>query len=313
MARFLLHLLRSDWGQQAVKASDNGVAQPNVAAREIAQLQVPLPPLATQRKIVATLSAYDDLIENNNRRIKLLKEMAQRIYREWFVDLRYRGHEDVPLVASELGPIPQDWSVEPIGAVIDTLGGGTPSRGESTYWAGGTVAWYAPRDLTSAKTVFMFRSTEAISALGLSRSAARTFPAGSVMMTSRATIGVLAIAGTQACTNQGFITCVPNDRLSTYHLYFWLSDMRDRIEALATGATFKEISRSEFRTLPVLMPPSALEEGFATTVRPLFDAIAILEREQPLVRAARDLLLPRLISGEIDLEALDIAVQEAAA
>ena len=125
-------------------------------------LEIPLPPLPTQRKIAAILSAYDDLIENNTRRIHILEEMAQALYRQWFVDYKFPGHEEVRMVDSgtELGEVPEGWSVEAIINVVEVLGGGTPSTKVPEYWESGDINWFAPKDLTAAGTMFMGESTQ---------------------------------------------------------------------------------------------------------------------------------------------------------
>jgi type I restriction enzyme S subunit len=132
------------------RAFNSGGAIPSLNRNYLGAINLPDLAVSIQGKIAAILSAYDDLIENNNGRIKLLEEMAQRIYREWFVDLRHPGHEAVPLVESELGPIPEGWNVAPVGSVTDVLGGGTPSKKVVAYWEPGTITWFTPTDLTSA-------------------------------------------------------------------------------------------------------------------------------------------------------------------
>ena len=184
-----------------------------------------LPPLPTQRKIASILSAYDDLIENNTRRIAILEEMAQAIYREWFVNFRFPGHENVKLVDSPLGQIPEGWEVKPVSEVFETLGGGTPSKKVDEYWDGGDIAWFAPSDLTKSGNMYSASSGACITEAGLRKSSAKLFPAYSVMLTSRATIGVLSINTVPASTNQGFILlCAPNQRVSALQLFFWLRE-----------------------------------------------------------------------------------------
>ena len=286
-----------------------GTTQDNLSLDKLLTFDFRLPPLPIQRRIASILSAYDDLIENNTRRIAILEEMAQAIYREWFVHFRYPGHEDVPLVDSPLGPIPEGWEVGCIGDVVETLGGGTPSTKEPAYWDDGDVIWYSPTDLTSAGTMFIHDSAKHITAFGLQKCAARMFPPYSVMMTSRATIGVVAINTQPASTNQGFITCVPNERLSAWEIYYWLLESKAMIENLASGATFKEINRGTFRKLPVLLPDKMTRGLFASIVDPLARQIEVLEGMIRNLRATRDLLLPRLISGQIDVSA-DLSVEE---
>lgn len=301
--RFVYYLLREVTPRIRAKAS--GAATPIINKSSFSDVEVYVPPLPTQQKIAAVLSAYDDLIENNLRRIKLLEEMAQALYREWFVHFRYPGHEHVPLVDSPLGPIPQGWEVKPIGEVIETLGGGTPSSKNEEYWDG-DVIWYSPTDLTSSNAMFIENSSKKITQLGLQKSSAKMFPAYSVMMTSRATVGVVSINTAPACTNQGFITCVPNETLSAFYLYFWIHETKDKILSLASGATFKEINKTNFRNIEIIIPPSEIQEQYLKNVVPICKLIENLLQKTQNLRQTRDLLLPRLISGQLDVSDLEV-------
>jgi type I restriction enzyme S subunit len=310
---FLRYVIGSPEFTNYIAPIVTGVNVPHISPRQICSFHFHLPPLPIQRKIAAVLSTYDDLIENNNRRIELLEEMAQRIYREWFVEFRHPGHENVQLVDSELGPIPEGWNVVPVGEITPILGGGTPSKTVAKYWEGGTVNWFTPTDLTAADAMFVSTSRRKITEQGLAQSSAKIFPAGSVMMTSRATIGVVAITTVPAATNQGFITCPSTPQVGTFHLYFWLLQQREVIISLASGATFKEINKATFRQIPFLRADARVEREFEGLVEPIGHEIENLLQAQRNLRATRDLLLPRLISGEIDVTDLDIVVPKAAA
>lgn len=291
----------------------NGATVPHLNMSDIRSMEIPvIPSIDTQRKIASVLTDYDDLIEHNNRRIKLVEEMAQRTYREWFVDFRYPGHQAVPLGDSELGPIPEGWKVSPIGKVTPILGGGTPSKTVPQFWEDGHIVWYTPSDLTAADSLFMSSSKLKITDEGIARSSARLFPTGSVMMTSRATIGVVSITTVPAATNQGFITCPTSQLAGKYHLYFWLKQQKDVIISLASGATFKEINKATFRQIPYLRATSNVEAAFENLIEPFGKQIQVLLRAQQNLKLTRDLLLPRLISGEIDVSEFDIALPEAA-
>jgi type I restriction enzyme S subunit len=311
-ADFVYYALKSPLGQHEILSRALIAGVPHINLAIFGEVTIPLPPLPIQRKIASVLSAYDDLIENNRRRIKVLEEMAQRIYREWFVDFRYPGYEAVPLVDSEWGPIPECWECSEIGEVVSYLGGGTPSKAVREYWINGDIPWFTPTDLTSSGQMFMTRSKTSITPEGLARSSARMFPSRSVMLTSRATIGVVAITTMPACTNQGFITCIPNERLSEYHLYFWLNSTRETIIQLASGATYKEINKATFRKIRIAVPPLMVEKSFADIVRPIGDQILALQKTVNVIRSTRDFLLPRLVSGAIDVDNLSIAVPNAA-
>ncbi len=274
--------------------------------REVALRQViHLPPYFAQLKIATILSAYDDLIENNLRRIKILEEMAQLIYKEWFVHFRFPGHENVKMVDSPLGEIPEGWEVKPIKETFDVLGGGTPSKKVPEYW-NGNINWYTPSDLTTSGRMFMDESSLKITEKGLDKSSARIFPEKSVMMTSRATIGIVAINTTKACTNQGFITCIPNENYPLYLLYHWLKYNKDHFIRLSTGATFNEISKKVFKEVNVLVPPKDIVNRFEEAIKPIGNLILNLLRKNNNLQQTRDLLLPKLISGEIDVSDLDI-------
>jgi type I restriction enzyme S subunit len=238
--------------------------------------------------------------------------MARLIYREWFVHFRFPGHEDVELVDSDLGPIPEGWDVQSVGDIVDTIGGGTPSKNKPEYWEDPSIVWYTPSDLTKQPAMFTFGSGDQINELGLSKSSAKLFPARTVMMTSRATIGAITIATTEASTNQGFISCVPNERLSEYHLYFWLHDNVELFLTFASGATFKELRKSTFRDLPIAVPPIGLEGKFNEAVESMCELIENLLRQNEVLAEARNLLLPRLISGELDVSDLDLDLEPVA-
>lgn len=270
--------------------------------------QIPLPEIDADRQHLAidVLQTIDDLIENNCRRVGALEEMARAIYREWFVRFRYPGHESVPLVDSALGLIPDGWEVSTCGGELSFIGGGTPSKSEPSYWDGGDVAWYTPTDLTKTGWRYAAPSELSITEAGLARSSARLFPAGSVLMTSRATLGVLAIATTAATTNQGFIVILPDVRWSPGFIYEWLDSKSVELAALGTGATFKEITKGAFKNFPFVVPDQAILDLYSATTRPLEDQVHVLEQHTRSLSTLRDLLLPKLVSGQIDVSRLDL-------
>ncbi len=293
--RFYFYYFRSPVGRPIIQSIITGVAQKGIRGGELKNIIVHHPPFPTQRRIASILSAYDDLIENNARRIALLEESMRLLYREWFVRLRFSGHERVKVVDG----LPEGWKRTIIDQAFDVLGGGTPSKAVDEYWQDGTINWYTPTDLTKAQTMFAEESLSKINDVGLANSSARMFPPRSVMMTSRATIGAIAINTTDACTNQGFITCLPNKRVPVYFLYHWLKDNVDVFISHATGATFKEITKGVFRQLPINLPEPRVLKEFEDAVKPMAECVLNLQRQNQRLIEARDLLLPRLMSGEI--------------
>lgn len=312
LPEYLYYWIQGHIFQNALYGIKGGVAQSYVSLEMIRGLPLYYSSLSIQRKISAILSAYDELIENNTRRIEILEEMARSLYREWFVNFRFPGHEQVKMVDSELGLIPEGWELRGIGEIIETVGGGTPSTKNLEYWEDGNITWYTPSDLTSANTMFIADSEKRITALGLQKSSTRMFPPYSVMMTSRATIGVTAINTKSACTNQGFITCIPNEQLSAYQIYFWVIKNVEKIISLASGATFKEINKTTFRKLPIVIAAHDTRQHFVETLNPLCKQVENLQNKNANLCRTRDLLLPKLISGEIDVEDLDINTGEIA-
>jgi type I restriction enzyme S subunit len=299
--RFLYYSVTNPVFTEYLTKNAKGAAYPAVDSEIILRGEICLPPLEAQKTIASILSAYDDLIENNTRRIQILEEMARTIYREWFVNFRFPEYENVALVDSEQGLIPEGWRVEKIGNSFETLGGGTPSTKIEDYWIDGTINWFSPSDLTKSNMMFITESEKKISDLGLGKSSAKYFPAYSVMMTSRATIGVTSINTKKSCTNQGFITCIPNELVSTWQIYFWIKDNFDKINNIASGATFKEISKGEFREFDFLIADIKTNRRFVDIIEPIAKLIENLITTNNNLRQQRDLLLPKLISGEIEL------------
>jgi type I restriction enzyme S subunit len=312
-SRFVLYALLGPEAQRQIYGSTIAAGVPHINLKKLRSLKLQWPPIETQRAIAAVLGSLDDLIENNRRRIEVLEEMAQAVYQEWFVHFRYPGHEGAAFVDSPLGPIPEGWEPSTCGDELAVLGGGTPSKKEPSYWSDAEVPWYTPSDLTKTRSRFAAPPGLCINELGLSKSSAKRFPAGSVMMTSRATLGVLSIAPTEATTNQGFIVILPDDRWPSSYIYEWLDDNAERLEAVATGATFKEITKGAFKKISFLVPGGETLSAFRSATEPIDGQINTLLQESVVLTELRDLLLPKLVTGEIDVSKLDLdALIEAA-
>jgi len=287
VAYFLQSVLRS---YQSDKA-----AVPGVNRNVLHELKVRCPDTTAQERIAAILSAYDDLIDNNRRRMVLLEEAARQLYREWFVRLRFPGHEHTRITNG----VPEGWEKKRIGDVADCVGGGTPSTSVSAYWEDGDVTWITPTDVTRNSHLVLLDSEKKITEAGLQNSSAKLVPPHAVLMTSRASVGFFAFAGREVCTNQGFISIVAHDAEFWPYFLFHLSERVEEIRVMGSGSTYPEVSRGKFRELEVLLPKRSLESAFSEQATALLKQIRILKQENEKRRAARDLLLPRLISGEI--------------
>lgn len=259
-----------------------------------------LPDPLSQQRIASILSAYDDLIEVNNQRIKLLEETARELYKEWFVRMRFPATAGRPgyKKAKFVKGVPEGWEVKRIAEVFNIVGGGTPSTEKPEYW-NGNVNWFTPTDITGTSGIFLSRSSSKISEKGLKESSAKLFPAYSIMMTSRATIGAVGINTTPSCTNQGFITCLPNENIPYTFLYFWILLNKEVFEMLGTGSTFLEITKGTFRKIKMLLPKLEILNHFYRMSEPMFKQIEILQQQNTQLRQIRDRLLPRLISGKL--------------
>ncbi len=309
---FYYYMFRSPAGRDLMASIAVRTAVSGITGQDLMSLRVPFPELRTQSVIAQVLKRYDDLLRVNKRRISLLADVVRLIYTEWFVQFRFPGDEAIQLVDGPLGLVPQGWEVTTVGAALKTVGGGTPSTKSAEYWDDGSINWYTPSDLTSAAAMFVFESEKRITSEGLRGSSATLFPAYSVMLTSRATIGVIGVNTTEACTNQGFITCIPSDRLTYSQLYFWLERNRERILSLATGATYREISRSTFRSMPILVPPATVASVYSTVVSPMLEQIETLQRENRVLRETWAFLLQHLVSGVVDSARLRQRAESAA-
>lgn len=282
---------------------DVGAANPTLNRNHIHGIKVFFPrERSHQQRIAAVLSAYDELIEKNRRRIALLEKLAEELYREWFVRLRFPGHEKVKIVKG----VPEGWELVKIEHAFKFTGGGTPSKEVNRYWKDGDINWFTPSDITGAAGIFLEQSGERCNEEGYNESSAKMFPPYSVMLTSRATIGAIGINTTPACTNQGFITCIPNDRYPLPYLYHWLKLAKPHFELLSGGATFAELTKGTFKRIEVLTPPENIATEFAGIEAPIFKSIETLLAANRQLTRTRDLLLPRLISGKLSVEHLDI-------
>jgi len=306
---FLFHLLNLAEVRAQIKGSATGTTVRHTAPERIYAVNVRLPSVDIQRKIAAILSAYDDLIENNTRRIAILEEMARALYREWFVDFRYPGHQDVPLVESPLGQIPQGWEVTSLIEVCSRIGsGGTPSRGRDDLWNPDTVNWFKTKEL---RDNFLFESEERISDAGLAGSSAKIFPANTVVMAIYAapTVGRLGILTRPSAFNQAMVGLIGDPYvIGTCYLFHGLLGSRDYFNRLAQGAAQQNISVEKVRAAPALIPPRDLMNSFEALSGEFLSEIRVLTEANTNLRTTRDFLLPKLVSGEVDVSELDIAL-----
>jgi len=278
-----------------INSLDSGSAIPSTSRDAFYQIRVNLPPLSTQRKIASILSAYDDLIEKNTRRIKILEEMAQAIYKEWFVNFRFPGHEKVKMVESELGLIPKGWEVKKLGEIIEIQKG------------------------KKANNIFDLPKNNAIPYLlidGLkNRSFLYTDDAKQVVANKNDIIMVMdgASSGQVFIGSYGFVGStlatfrVKRDViLSQYLLFHFLRDNYKAISDNNVGSAIPHANKEFITSMKIIIPSSKINETFDVFARHIFNQIDTLGQKNTVLRHTRDLLLPKLISGEIDVEKLNM-------
>lgn len=295
---WLYYYLNSPAGRNQLKNTRAGSSQPYISLGALRNLLIPEPPREVMESIVSILSSLDRKIELNNKINADLEEMAQAIFKNWFVD--FEPFKDGKFVDSELGMIPEGWKVGRLDEIADVVGGSTPSKAKPEYYTQKGIAWLTPKDLSNHPAVYSSRGEIDITEEGYNSTSTKLMPKGTVLFTSRAPIGYISIAQNDICTNQGFKSLVPR-KAGTCFLYCFLKYVTPVIENKSTGSTFKEASGSLMKSLQVIMPEQKVFEEFETIVSPLFARIESLEKENSRLSLLRDTLLPRLMSGELEV------------
>jgi type I restriction enzyme S subunit len=278
-----------------------GATMPNLNTAILRKLPIRYPPLPIQKRIADILSAYDDLIENNQKRIQILEEMARALYREWFVHFRYPGHENIPLVPSPLGDIPRGWEVRTFTDIADVLSGGTPKRNIPEYWDG-DIPFFTPRD---APASFFVELTEKyISELGLPKCASKLYPPNTIFITARGTVGKLALTAKPMAMNQSCYALQGKIGIPQFFLFLLTLNQVAYLKTNTGGATFDTIIVDTFRRMSIIKPPDKIIAEFTRVITAIFEQIKISQQKIQNLRQTRDLLLPRLLSGQLDVEKL---------
>jgi len=273
----------------------SGGAQRNLSGKLIKEFKLPVPPLPVQRRIAGILSAYDELIENSQRRIRLLEAMARAFYREWFVHFRFPGHERIPRVASPLGDIPQGWEVKCTQQFGTVITGKTPSKAKADFY-GDDVPFVKTPDMHG--NMFILRTSDCLSTAGAESQANKTLPAGSICVSCIGTIGVVSITTEDCQTNQQINSVVLANPASREFLFLRLQDSKQTLENLgANGATMGNVNKGKFEAMEIVCPSDDVLARYHRLVEPMFSEILSLLRKIQNLRRTRDLLLPRLLSG----------------
>lgn len=282
---------------------------PQITFDLLSEYAFPIPPISEQKRISSVISTSDKKIALNRQINQNLEAMAKQLYDYWFVQFDFPNEEGKPYKSSggEMvwneklkRDIPASWKTKAIEDIADVYNGATPSTvNEQNY--GGDIVWITPKDLSDQKQKFVYQGERNISQAGYNSCSTHLLPPNTILMSSRAPIGLLSIAKTELCTNQGFKSFVPKaENISTY-LYYYLNIHIKQIEQLGTGTTFKEVSREDVLKFPILKPSDVILDLWEKRVSALNNKQFVIQKETEFLTKQRDELLPLLMNGQVSV------------
>jgi type I restriction enzyme S subunit len=280
------------WSIPSLLERTTGSVFPNLSRDDISSIELAWPDRRTRGAIAEVLGALDDKIEANRTQVSLLQDLIS-------VTWEYVSRDN------------EDWPVVAIGDVAKIVGGSTPSTSVADYWAGGSFAWATPKDLSRLSSVPLLSTERSITEAGLSQISSGLLPQGTVLLSSRAPIGYLAIAEVPVAINQGFIALLPGQGTSHLYLWQWIAHHMNEITDRANGTTFLEISKANFRPISFALPPEGLIKQWADSAEAEYRLIVQTEREIADLTRMRDTLLPKLMSGELRVRDAEHLVEDA--
>jgi type I restriction enzyme S subunit len=295
--RFVKYCLESYRLQ--MEAISQGTTQDNLSLEKLLSINLKVPSLPVQRKIAAILTAYDDLIETNKRRIALLEKMAEEIYREWFVRMRFPGHRNTKFIKG----IPEGWKPMPSSDMFDVLGGGTPKTDVPHFWYG-PIPFFTPKD--APDHIYVSTTEKWITDKGLNSCNSRLYPKNTIFITARGTVGKLALAQCDMAMNQSCYALVPKFDEEVFFFYLSISNAIEIIKGVSKSGVFDNIIIDTFRIIPIYFPGRRLIKKFNDIAGPIFSQLECLLSANARLAKTRDILLPRLISGKLSVADLDI-------
>jgi type I restriction enzyme S subunit len=325
-------VLDAKWSYYAIKNLDistlsSGSGVPSLSRDDFYREELLLPPLKQQKAIAHILGTLDDKIELNRKMNQTLEEIAKAIFKSWFVDfdpVRAKAESrptGLPseisdlfpdeLVDSEIGEIPKGWEVKTISDLADCLGGATPSTKNPDFWDGGHLSWTSPKDLSKLESIHLLKTDRKITESGLKKISSGLLPVGTVLLSSRAPVGYLALTTEPTAINQGYIALKPVSGVSNYFLLNWCDSNLEQIKNRASGTTFAEISKAAFRPIPAVSPSRELMTKFHEFVEPIYERVLCASKEVETLSDLRDTLLPKLISGELRIPDAEKFLDEA--
>ncbi len=292
-SRFVGYFLISPFMQDTMLSfAGSGGTRKALTKEMIERFELPKPPRPVQKKIVDILSAYDDLIENNRRRMALLEEVARQLYQEWFVRLRFPGHEHTRIIDG----VPEGWERKTAFDSLQILSGGTPKTTVADYW-GGEIPFYTPKDAVSG--VWVIDCERGVTELGLKNCNSKLYPKETVFISARGTVGKINMAQRPMVMSQSCYALIGKNGLTQPFVYLSMEAGIDALRQQAAGAVFDAIIVDTFKRIDLIVPKRKIVSQFDLIIRPLLDQLENLAIQNLKLRTARDILLPRLMNGEI--------------
>ncbi|MEI6799708.1 MAG: restriction endonuclease subunit S [Pseudomonadota bacterium] len=318
--RFLRYALQFRIADAA--GMNRGAANPLITQKDLGTIPIYHPPLTEQRAIAAILGALDDKIELNRRINETLEAMARAVFRDWFVDFgptRAKMAGLAPYLSPALWDLfpdrldddgkPEGWAKQPLTDFLSIIGGGTPKTSVDEYW-NGSIPWFSVADTPSAGSVFVTETEKSITEAGLLGSSARLVRKGSTIITARGTVGNLAMTGQEMTFNQSCYALQGANGVGDCFTYLITKHMVGQLQSMAHGSVFSTITRQTFEAVEMPMVTRTVFEAFEANIAPLFAKILSLVQETAILAQTRDLLLPRLMSGELRVAEADASIAE---
>jgi type I restriction enzyme S subunit len=293
--KFIYYQLRSPFIGRWLEKISIGATMPSINTGLLSGIELMLPPLKTQKRIADILSAYDDLIENNQKQIKLLEESAQRLYKQWFIDLKFLGHETTKIVDG----LPEGWKKERADLFFNITIGKTPPRAEKQWFVEGGcgVPWISISDM-GTDSAFIFETTEDLTSEAIKRHNVKVVPPNTVLLSFKLTVGRVSITTNDMCTNEAIAHFVSEDDLLREYTYCYLKNFHYD-ELGSTSSISKAINSKIVKAMPFVMPSDDALKAFHEVMKPIFDEIFTKQKQIKNLSQSRDRLLPKLMNGEI--------------
>ncbi|MCD1226542.1 restriction endonuclease subunit S [Vibrio cholerae] len=351
LPEYLLYAYMSPMFQQEIKKRTiHGATVDRILLKELPDFNIRIPPLSEQARVVNVLKSLNQKLSLNHQINQTLEQMAQTLFKSWFVDfdpvmdnaldagnpipdeLQHRaearkvvreseGFKPLPdevrqlfpdaFEESELGWVPKGWETKPISSLINLIGGGTPKTSEESYW-GGEIPWFSVVDAPNDSNVFVLDTEKKVTEAGVANSSTKVLRVGTTIISARGTVGKCALVATPMAMNQSCYGVVGAEGVHDYFVYYLLRQSVKQLQQRSHGSVFSTITRDTFSSLKLATGNVSLTQLFGNTISPWFEKILANNQQQSSLERLRDTLLPKLISGELRLDDVELAVEQEA-